>query len=592
MFPSLTLRSEDEPDLNNPMEFRVPVPKNSSLNLNPRSYYKDSSIMLHKYGIVDSRYRNDNDCHLRTKPPKLVPTVKTRWTTNSSMHMLGNFDLDAAYESFVNPNADNGDVNLAQLASTNKSLLTLSAGNLDYVNAIPQLMEESRFPRNENESKLSPEELQALHQSEYDDTCELSQCSWLPANNQYLDSNDDSHNFESFRNSIDTCFLAELRAKYVLALKDYCDSTTSAEQAANVHCETLQSRSEASNPGSLIPEYCYAAIDTQPNTTSPDVDDPAECDQHPFIMTYEFIKSLPNINKDYPKELKKFYNDNPYDEKHLWTKRRVYDKPACNTYNESLIRIKFDGTDSCFDNNCDYLPTNAFADNKWYSEPGQWAHDNILPNEGLRKCTEKENNFQNMSDIYFRWPLAMGTCLKFRIMKDGLYNNNGHANGGGFFGYIQQPYIKRQLRNSNPGECGASQLNCVPVRNLPIITTPRVLPRFRCGSKEAATEFADFYNLKHQKNLNDGKIKYNNRNFRNCYSHWKELTPNAKAYKDSKSFLTMLDCLLDNGLARYIDDLGIDKDSDKDGIDENVRLFLLSILTHLNPNSQTHCLIL
>ena len=143
MFPSLTLKQEDEPFLNSPEEFRVPVPKNNTLNLNPLIYYRDSNTILHKYGIVDSRNLADNDCHTRKLPPKLKPTMKTRWTTNSSMHVLGNFDSDAAFESFTASAPTNldddgvtptNDVTLRTLATSNASTITLSADNLDYVN--------------------------------------------------------------------------------------------------------------------------------------------------------------------------------------------------------------------------------------------------------------------------------------------------------------------------------------------------------------------------------------------------------------------------------------------------------------------------
>ena len=139
----------------------------------------------------------------------------------------------------------------------------------------------------------------------------------------------------------------------------------------------------------------------------------------------------------------------------------------------------------------------------------------------------------------------------------------------------------REQYEKSDQTCRINVGKCVKIVELPIIKTPRVLPRFRCGSKSLSVQTTNFYNNP-ERNAKLSKGNMNNVNFRNCFAKWHELSPNAKAYKDKGPFQSLLDCLLDMGLARYVHFSSAYKDN-RDGIDENIRFFLLSILTHLNP---------
>ena len=272
-------------------------------------------------------------------------------------------------------------------------------------------MQESRFPRNDDEKELSLDELQHARQSEYEDTCELSQCRWLPTSSWLFGTYEKPDRFEAQRNQLETCFLAELRAKYVEALKDYCNNDEIL-RVDKVHCDTLDSRLDASNPGNKIPEFCYAPANTPPNQPSPEVNDPESCNNNPYIMTYdEVIREAENLDpNNFLKGLLKYYTNAGFKSKD------IYNKPACPSYSSAFQDTAFNvGTDACYSNSCNYLSLNKdlnpFATDDWYQKPVKFVENFVLKHQNLRECDQKTNNFGNMSNIYFRWPLAMGTCL-------------------------------------------------------------------------------------------------------------------------------------------------------------------------------------
>lgn len=361
MFPSL--QSTGAPDLTDTIEYRVPIVPNSSINLNPVYYYNTPAA--HSIGSTKAEDYAPLKCSEKSSP-YLVPTLATRWGTTggsqqSAVRHLGLFDLHVA------------------LSASNMTSIAQAQGDVDndypYVNTIPQLKQGSLSTPNKTQTDV---------QSVYKDTCDLSQCSWLP----YID-NDSAEDTAS----LETCYLAEIYALYRNYTNWYCDDLDSNDP--NIcYGRSADARSNASNPENYLPNYCFAPIDTDINFQTPNFTT-VDCQKYPFMKneTATIADCTP------PNLLVK------------------PDVANCATSEDDLRNSG--------------IPV-RYTYEKVQQINVTWYHRQ--QKNSVDVCAEKTYNFKNMSDVYFRWPLNALFNSKGTDPKQYFWRNSAE----GFYTKVKQ----------------------------------------------------------------------------------------------------------------------------------------------------------
>lgn len=341
MFPSL--QEGNAPNLYNAAEFRVPVPPNNSINLNPPHYYK--STLSHKYGSMDASDLNTVTCEGKAAP-YLAPTLTTRWGFKSgdrSTRHLGLFDTDAA---------------MTELGPSLKSLATgKGVTELNYVNTIPQLMESSLVPLNKSNVSANTQEQRQL---KYEETCDLSQCSWLPV---LLDFKHAAKGAEAIM--LENCLMAEILAMYRNITDSVCNSSAIGSKPIFCSGFNASDRDKVSNPSNFLPTHCYAPANTAPNTTT---GSSTPCKTFPYTNVFGF------------------------------------GTPEYENCAVEGSTIKVSGS-TCVNNvnfwlNPQTVPDGAIGLSELYL---------TKEGDGRTDCKNKGGpNFKNMSDVFFRWPFGYG----------------------------------------------------------------------------------------------------------------------------------------------------------------------------------------
>ena len=468
MFPSL--QSTGAPDLTDMNEHRVPIVPNSSINLNPVYYYK--TPLAHKFGSENLKDLASVTCE-KQKAPFLVPTLQSRWgylpNDNTNTAHLGLLDINAAMEA--------SSADLKQIAYNSPDTFMENP----YNNIIPQLMVGSLYEQN-----------QSFNQAKYEDTCDLSQCSWLPVVDDATDKNNDDLPAE-------TCFMAEMFALYRNITDWMCDEQLSG--AYTPECKNTTDRIMISNPGSFLPEYCFAPGYTLPQKPTETIT--SDCSVYPFLRT--------DANN-----------------------------PDCMNISLTSGIINFVCADST-DPKISGVPkpqTNTIGYYKSYQI------------EQTRKCSTNasKNNFKNMSDIYFRWPLNYlfqppETTLDYYTSNQGFYS--------------------AQYNGVTDNEDDA-------VHPIPMATSPRILPLFKCGPRESPSSNYFSNNFKDKNRLNKREFGY-------CFQNWK----NSVSSNLGHTFGNLLTCLIDYGLVRS--SRGKERKINKNlkRTDSSIQMQILSLLTYI-----------
>ena len=585
-------------DLNSPAEFRVPVPKNTSFNGNPYSYYTDG--LAHKYGVPTSQsVLTPNTCSQKFRPPMTIPTNRSRWTKGADTLSLGLFDVDDAGSIY------GGDPNYKKFVTTNQP-------DQEYVGAIPQLLANLNNPEKIAASGQRIEEYQKDLQSDSADTCDLSQCAWLPTIDGETTAQNSRH---QDLQDVETCFFAELRQLYVDAVDKYCtrspdpDTRVCPKEGERGHY-ARETRDAMSNPGGVLPDYCYGRNDAKPNKETPH--NGVFCHDFPYTMSFAtpgfksteccihngvtkkdrnrqrdeyswcdvFIQTAKNQGYNSLQSPGSTLCTHVYDnavhttdddaESHSYDLRRE-PIPIAEYYNGTGTRLdatqlgltpctayqanamksldqvgNLDTSNTCFrSGEGNYDPDFTYiSKNKQYQS---YINDRkaFLNTEEADRVGEPY--FRYLTDNYFAWPWG-GQCV---YLTNAAIDKNDFHNVGGFYS-LHIDYASKMLTGNNKDTITPSSVK-------------RKLPRFACGPRTAATDLF----------ANSGFFKSKSKHFEQCFSERSSHKVKTKGTNNNKAYAGLLECLMDTVMPRH----RYDTDSN-----DHIVLFVLSILTHIQPD--------
>jgi hypothetical protein len=600
-------------DLNSPEDFRVPVPKNTSFNGNPYSYY--TSDLAHRYGVPSSdSLLTDSTCAAKVRPPLTVPTKRARWTKTDSTLSLGMFDLADAeriyggnerYKAFVDTNS------VPSYPNTDTD-----HQNNEYVDAIPQLMKNLNNPGAIKASGKRSKQYQLDLQNDHEQSCDLSQCAWLPT----IDEKTTVHkkNHQNLQD-LETCFFAELRQLYTSAVQKYCANGGSDARVCPDGANT-DNREDMSNPGSpeygkILPEYCYSRTDIKPSQRTPH--NAVFCRDFPYTTSYAWPgfevtsghlgeeewnkRKVANNQRDdqtwcdvFIAEAK-FSHYNSLADGTTTLCDKVYDNGNAidgkNLNNVVNFDVYYNGSNDMLDfaalglEACKgFLPHSAnsflplylinpvtgdsfiddttnrcsFGTENYATVPNWLFFTKDLDGytewrkkrlEGEAAARKGKPYFRYLTDNYYAW--AAGQCAGVSRTTE---RNGPHRNFGGFhtmgIDYADTMYTFDNKDSYTPSE------------------VKRKLPRFACGPRANAANLFD----------DDSFFKTKAKHFHQCFGDRGFQNVRSNGDNHDKPYAGLLECLMDTLMQRY-------RYSTTEN--DHMVLFVLSIITHIQPHYPT-----